>query len=141
MWVQAAIMVAESSPEVGPVDDEVASALQNDRVVDITTTGRKSGLPRRIEIVLAHLGDMMVISGTPGRPRSWYANLLAHPEFTVHLKRSVQADLPARAIPVRDMAERRVIMTRLAGRNASRTLTDVEDWVARAPLVKVELVA
>jgi hypothetical protein len=30
--------------------------------------------------------------GQPGRPRSWYANFLANPAFTFHLKDSIQAE-------------------------------------------------
>ena len=94
------------------MDERVVQALQTDRVVDITTIGRKTGLPRRIEIGLVHLEDMIVISGNPGRPRSWYANLLANPGFTLQVKGSAQADLQARATPIRDPDQRRAVFTR-----------------------------
>ena len=67
----------------------------------------------------------------------WYANLVAHPEFTFHLKRSAQADLPARATPLTEPAERRAVLGRILaklGRN-----DNLEDWVARSPLVAVKL--
>jgi hypothetical protein len=82
------------------LDERIAQALARDRTIDITTTGRKSGQPRRIEIWF-YPADWHTRSGSPGR-RFWYANLLADPEFTIHLKDSVQADLPARARPVTD---------------------------------------
>lgn len=74
----------------------VEQALTTDRVVDITTIGRTSGQPRRIEIWFEHVDGRTYITGTPGS-RGWYANLLAHPDFTFHLKESVQADLLAHA--------------------------------------------
>jgi deazaflavin-dependent oxidoreductase (nitroreductase family) len=80
--------------------DDVAAALASDRVIDITTTGRKSGEERRIEIWYHRLGGRYYITGTPGRPRSWYANLVAHPSFVFHLKESATADLPATARPI-----------------------------------------
>ena len=77
------------------MNDAVRQALETDRVIDITTIGRKSGEPRRKEIWFHNLDGRLFIAGTPGK-RGWYANLVANPEFTFHLKRSVQADLQAR---------------------------------------------
>lgn len=118
------------------MDETVRLALEADRVVDITTTGAKSGAPRRIEIWLWTLEQGgYAISGRPNRPRAWLANLLAHPQFTVHVKRGATADLPARAVPVTDPAERRRIVEEIARRSGQ---TDVELRVAKSPLVRVE---
>ena len=76
------------------MDEPSQRALENDRTIDITTTGRNSGQPRRIEIWRYRYDGRTFLSGSPGT-RDWYANLLANPEFTFHLKRSAQADLPA----------------------------------------------
>ena len=119
-----------------PPDERATAALKADRIVDITTTGRKTGQPRRIEIGVWAVSDGYVINGRPGRPRGWYANLLAHPEFTVHVKKSLQADLRARATPVTETEERRRIVTELAAMRPAEI--DVEDRVARSPLVRVE---
>ena len=81
-------------------------ALEQDRTIDITTTGRKIGRPRRKEIWFLNVDGRLFITGTPGR-RDWYANLVAHPEFTFHLKQSVRADLPAVAKPIVDAPQRR----------------------------------
>ena len=78
------------------MDEQVKHALERDRTVDITTKGRRTGKPRRKEIWFHNVDGRLYLTGTPGR-RDWYANLLAHPEFTFHLKRSVRADLPAKA--------------------------------------------
>jgi deazaflavin-dependent oxidoreductase (nitroreductase family) len=116
------------------MDEAVRAALSRGHRIDITTTGRKSGQPRRIEIVFANIDGTIVISGLPGR-RSWYANLIAHPEFTFHLKGRVTADLPARATPITDPERRRTIFSRLL-QQLDRP-TSLEDWVARSPLVEV----
>ena len=87
-------------------DPAVAAALANDLVIDITTSGRASGEPRRIEIWYHVVDGRYYITGRPG-PRSWYANLLAEPKLTFHLKESAQADLPATARPVTDPEEKR----------------------------------
>jgi deazaflavin-dependent oxidoreductase (nitroreductase family) len=77
----------------------IEQALTTDRVVDITTIGARSGEPRRIEIWFEHVAGRTYITGTPGA-RGWYANLVANPDFTFHLKQSVQADLIAHARPI-----------------------------------------
>lgn len=119
------------------MDEEVLKALRTDRIIDITTVGRKTGQLRRIEIGLVALKEDFFISGRPGRPRSWYANLWAHPAFTVHLKRSLQRDLPARATPITDPAERRAIFTAMV-QDAQRDDVDVEARLAGSPLVRLE---
>src|SRR5215211_3910424 len=94
--------------------ERVSRALANDRTIDITTTGRSSGLPRRIETWFYRVGDQIYLTGSPGR-RDWYANLLATPDFTFHLKQSVAADLPARASSITDPEERRDLRTHPLG--------------------------
>lgn len=94
--------------------DEVASALERGDVMDITTIGRKSGQPRRIELVYHNVDGRILISGHPGRPRSWLANLRANPRFTFHLKRGARADLGATARVVTDRAERERLLRPIA---------------------------
>jgi deazaflavin-dependent oxidoreductase (nitroreductase family) len=87
------------------------AAGTRERIIDITTTGRRSGRPRRIEIFFyrAH-GATYLCSGAGGGATSWYANLLAERAFTFHLKHGVRADLPAHATPVTDPAERSAVL-------------------------------
>ncbi|MCJ2520411.1 MAG: nitroreductase/quinone reductase family protein [Candidatus Thermoplasmatota archaeon] len=118
------------------MDERVVQALERDRTVDITTVGRRTGLPRRIEIWFHNLDGKIYITGTPG-PRSWYANLVVNPEFTFHIKGSVQADLPARAVPVIDKARRRDILSRILPRLGGQD--ELEPWVEGSPLVEVTL--
>jgi deazaflavin-dependent oxidoreductase (nitroreductase family) len=112
--------------------DEILGALGRDRTVDITTTGAKSGQPRRIEIWTWSADGAVYLTGTPGR-RDWYANLKAHPELVVHVKRGQQIDVPARARLIEDPAERRAVFSRLL---SSRH--DLEAWVADAPLAELD---
>ncbi len=114
-------------------DEQVRSALARGHTIDITTTGRRSGLPRRIETVFHNIDGRIVLSGMPGR-RSWYANLLADPRLTFHLKKTVQADLPAVARPVIEPKERRALMERVA---ANWGRTDLETMMVHSPLVEV----
>ena len=115
---------------------QVARALAQDRTIDITTVGRKTGQPRRIEIWFHNLDGRLFITGYPGS-RDWYANLAAQPEFTFHLKESVQADLLALAKPVTDKTQRREIIAAI--HQKLEWNREVDEWVADSPLVEVEL--
>ena len=115
------------------LDERVQRALSRGHTMDITTTGRKSGEPRRIELVFHNFDGRILISGQPGRPRSWLANLSANPRFTFHLKGAATADLPATARVVTDHAEREELLRPVA---ASWGI-DLPVMVASAPLVEV----
>ena len=130
----------EGVHELDGLDENVKQALKVDMVVDITTTGRESGLPRLIEIWAHHVDGRVFIMGAPGR-RSWYANLMAQPEFTFHLKQDVHADITATAQPVKQEAERRAIFTRVKEASAfgQRRDIDIESWVKGSCLVTVAL--
>jgi deazaflavin-dependent oxidoreductase (nitroreductase family) len=115
--------------------DLVRDELADDLTVDITTTGRQTGLPRRIEIWMLDVDGRFFITGTPGR-RDWSANLTADPSIIVHLKRHAHVDLTARATPVEDPAIRRVV---LGHPTAAwyRTQEPLDILVATAPMVEV----
>ena len=117
------------------MDEKIQRALETDMTIDITTAGRGSGQPRRIEIWFHNIDGVIYITGTPGK-RDWYANLLAEPSFAFHLKESVQADLEAVAVPITDEAAKRAVLGVVVERvNSTKPL---DDWVARSPLVRVE---
>lgn len=118
------------------MEEAIKQALERDRTIDITTKGRKTGQPRRKEIWFHNIQGQLYITGTPG-PRDWYANLTANPDFTFHLKQSVRADLPARAMPILDRAKRRDIISRIHQRLSGGR--DLDAWVEGSPLVQVEL--
>ena len=97
------------------MDDRIRQALDHGHLIDITTTGRRTGLPRRIEIVFHNFGGRLYVSGIPSRrTRAWLTNLEADPRLIVHLKGAVQADLDARARVISDEAERRTILPLVA---------------------------
>jgi deazaflavin-dependent oxidoreductase (nitroreductase family) len=118
--------------------DPIAAALSRGGVIDITTTGRTSGEPRRIEIVFHRIDGRMWISGLPSpHRRSWIANLAADPRLTVHLKGPVAtADLSATARIVDDPAERRSVLERVA---RAWKRTDIDVMVATSPLIEVTI--
>jgi len=120
------------------MNDTIRAALSAGGVIDITTTGRKTGQPRRIEIVFHRIDDRIWISGVPShRRRAWIANLAADPRLTVHLKGPVAvADLPATARIVDEPDERRRILDRVA-RNWKRT--DLDVMVENSPLIEVTI--
>lgn len=99
------------SPEIRRAIEITPAAGTRERIVDITTTGRRTGRPRRIEIFFyrAH-GATYLCSGAGGGPTGWNANLSANPAFTFHLKNGVKADLPAHATAVTDPAERAAVI-------------------------------
>jgi deazaflavin-dependent oxidoreductase (nitroreductase family) len=118
------------------MDDRIRQALASDRTIDITTLGRRSGQPRRIEIWFYRYDGRVFLSGSPGS-RDWYANLLANPDFTFHLKGSVQADLPAQARSITDEPERREVIAGIL-EELGRGSGNLDEWVARSPLAEVE---
>ena len=113
-------------------------ALERGLTCDITTTGRRSGLPRRLEIWYFLVDGQVSLTGTPG-PRDWLANLRADPRLTFHVKQGASADLAARAVVVDDPAERRRVMGAVMARNGwfRAQRFDLEAWVAGSPLVAV----
>jgi deazaflavin-dependent oxidoreductase (nitroreductase family) len=135
--------------------DEVCHALaigrsstMEDRTIDISTTGRSSGSPRRIEIVFYRIEDSIYLSGIPApRSRDWLANLSAEPHFTFHLKHGVVADLPAAATVITDEAERRRLLAPLVdqfnerrGDDSEWPRAELDEWVQGSPLARVDFV-
>ena len=115
-------------------DDRVRRALERGHRIDITTTGRRTGRPRRIELVFHSIGGRVYISGRPGWPRGWIANLRADPRMTFHLKGPIaQADLPATGRVILDRAERERIIPAIAAVWGY----DSAVMVASSPLIEV----
>jgi deazaflavin-dependent oxidoreductase (nitroreductase family) len=117
--------------------DAVDAALERGQTIDITTTGRATGKPRRLEIVFHNIDGRIYISGVPSlRRRSWIANLEADPHLTFHLKGRVRADLPATARIIDEESERRQVLPHIA-RNWGRK--DLETMVRYSPLIEVTI--
>lgn len=120
------------------MDPAIRQALSRGQVIDITTTGRRTGIPRRIEIVFHNIDGRIYISGMPrsDRARAWLRNLEDDPRLIVHLKGDVRADLPATARVITDPLERQTIFDWITT-HAWRQ--DPERMVAHSPLIEVIL--
>jgi len=116
------------------MDATTVTALHHSQVIDLTTIGRRTGQPRRIEIFLHDQDGLLFISGMPraDRTRDWIHNIAADPRVVLHLKQSVTADIPATARIVTDPAERRPLME-AAARRWGRS--DVDEMVRHSPLI------
>lgn len=117
------------------MDDRIRHALETERVIDITTIGRRSGRPSRIEMWFHNVEGDIYITGRP-LPRDWYANLLENPRLTFHLKQSVHADLAATATPMPEGPERERIIGIVHERVQSSV--PLQEWLDSSPLVHVE---
>ncbi len=120
------------------MDPDIDRALLVDTLIDITTVGRKTGQSRRIEIWFHYIDGKVYITGTPGS-RGWYANMLANPDLTFHLKQSIRKDISARATPITEPDDKRRVFQRMHEIEERMRGTDLEDRVSRAPLVEIEL--
>jgi hypothetical protein len=134
------------------VRDDVREALAKggspnilERTIDITTIGRRSGAPRRIEICFYRFEDSTYLSGIPSpRTRDWLLNLQDEPHFIFHLKHGVVADLPAVATVIVDPLERRRVFVdfvdnfnRRNGPDSPWPRASLDEWVEHSPLAKV----
>ena len=122
-------MAPESS-----LSEATGAALNSSQVIDLTTTGRRTGQLRRIEIFLHNDDGQLFITGMPraDRTRDWIYNIEADPNVVIHLKQAVVADVPATARVVTDPIERRPLIE-AAARRWGRT--DVPDMLRHSPLI------
>ena len=105
---------------------------------DLSTTGRRSGTVRRIEIWYLVVDGQVVVTGTPG-PRSWLANLRSHPDAILHLRNPAR-DLAVLAREVTDQGRRRHVAEeagRLQPWYADQPYS-IDDWVDGSPMVVLE---
>jgi deazaflavin-dependent oxidoreductase (nitroreductase family) len=139
----ASLMAGSASAErmivvMTTISDPRQRVFAHGDVIDITTTGRRTGQPRRIEIVYHVMDGRIYISGSPRRQRrSWLANLDANPHFTFHVKRGPKTDLPATARIIEDPDERRTVMDYII-RSAWHG-QNLDAMVAYSPLIEVTL--
>jgi deazaflavin-dependent oxidoreductase (nitroreductase family) len=69
-------------------DGEVGHEWNGATCLVLTTTGRKTGLPRKFALIYAEDGDdYLVVASMGGAPRhpGWYLNLSANPDVTVQV--------------------------------------------------------
>ena len=123
------------------MDEAIRRALARRNVIDITTTGRRTGQSRRIEIVFHSFDGRIYITGMPTETkRAWLANLEEIPAFTFHLKGNVGtpvADLPALARVITNESERRAIFARVI--ETAWHQQDLATMVDQSPLIEVTI--
>jgi deazaflavin-dependent oxidoreductase (nitroreductase family) len=122
------------------MNDHIRRSLARGHRIDITTTGRRTGLARRIEIVFHNIDGRLIITGSPRaeRKRAWLLNLETDPRLVFHLKRGTnRADLPATARVIEDETERRSIAEWVVT-NAWPGM-DVDAITAHSPMIEVTL--
>ena len=124
--------------------DELKTAYERGELIDITTIGAKSGNAHRIEMGFHHFDGTFYLTGRPGRKRDWLANVIANPEFTVHLKQSMTADIAVRGSEVTDPDERSRIMYRILveswGNPIAKADHILDRWAEGAPLASFSIV-
>lgn len=122
------------------MDTRVKEALSRGGIADITTIGRKTGEPRRIEIYFHYFDGDYYLTGRPGRKRDWEANIKANPNFTLHLKRGLSADVPVVGEPEPDAEVRARILRRALieswGSEPERVDASLSKWVEQAPFIR-----
>jgi deazaflavin-dependent oxidoreductase (nitroreductase family) len=85
----------------------------------LTTTGRKSGLPRRVTLWFVPDGKRVYLAGGATKPQ-WCRNLRAHPAVEVEIAghrrrgRARLVDDPVEASAVRDRFAARYVLARLS---------------------------
>lgn len=114
------------------LDPQTTDVLARTRTIDLTTFGRRSGRPARIEIWWFRVLGRFVITGTPG-PRDWYANVLANPAVIIHANGD---DYPGVATPITDPVFREAVFTDPQISWYS-TQAQLDDLVVRAPMVEI----
>lgn len=125
------------------MDRAIKEAMDRGGIADITTLGRKTGTPRRIEIYFHQFDGEYYLTGRPSeRKRDWEANIEANPEFTLHLKRGVSADLPMRGYSEPDPAERGRVLRRALIESWDSPSAGVDKalhkWVDNSPFIRFE---
>lgn len=122
------------------MENEIKRALDRGGIADITTVGRKTGLPRRIEIYFHQFDGEYYLTGRPGRQRDWEANIVANPAFTLHLKRGVVADVPVVGEPEPDPERRAAVLRRALveswDSDPERVEASLHKWVEGSPFIR-----
>lgn len=102
----------------------------------LTTTGRRSGRPHRIEIWYAVQGGTLYLLAGAGRASDWVQNLRAEPHVTVELD-GVAWHGTARVVEPGDEAARARALVH--GKYQERSEGDLSGWRESALPVAVDL--
>lgn len=121
------------------------ASRSRERTIDITTTGARTGKPRRIEVWFYRVDGRIYLTTTPAR-RSWYANIVANPDFVFHLKNGVRADLQAVGTPVLDRTQREAVFSSIIAdlnqpwnpAGIQQPVAPPDEWMQGSPLISVD---
>jgi deazaflavin-dependent oxidoreductase (nitroreductase family) len=102
----------------------------------LTTTGRRTGRPHRIEIWYAPDGDTLYLLAGGGTSSDWVQNLVADPAVLVELDGAVRS---AHGRVVEDGQEAERARSLVVDKYAPRYEGDLTAWRERALPVAVEL--
>ena len=115
------------------------AVLADEAFAYLTTTGRRSGLPREIEIwfVLSQDGTSVhVLAGAPDRAQ-WLANARADPEVRLRIggeERAGRAEVPEPGGP-EDAAARAALVAKYTRGDGG----DLEGWARRGGLLAIRV--
>ena len=116
------------------LSDEQIETLGSIRTIDLTTFGRRTGLPRRIEIWWFRVDGRFIITGTPGK-RDWVANIQANPNVVVH---AAGLDIETTVSRITDREQRVEVFAQPETRWYS-SQSELEHLLAEAPMIEVHL--
>lgn len=108
--------------------------LTSTRTIQLTTYGRKTGLPRRIEIWWFHVDGRFIITGTPGR-RDWLANVRSDSRIVIGVNGT---DIEATAREVEEPEFRELVFSRQETRWYA-TQSELRRLIESAPMIEVLL--
>lgn len=102
----------------------------------LTTTGRRTGRPHRIEIWYTAAGNTIYLLAGAGRSSDWVQNLVANPSVLVEVDGDVQ---PARGRVIEDADEAELARTLVFDKYTPRYQGDLTAWRHRALPVAIDL--
>lgn len=106
--------------------------LSEIRTIDLTTSGRRSGLPRTVEIWWFNIDGRFIITGTPGR-RDWLANVRSDPRVVIGARGT---EIEATVQEILDPEFRRRVFTQSETQWYS-SQAELDRLVEAAPMVEV----
>jgi deazaflavin-dependent oxidoreductase (nitroreductase family) len=105
----------------------------------LTTTGRRTGRPHRIEIWFAADGGTLYLLAGGGRSSDWVRNLDAEPAVVVELGASSHRGRARVLDGARDADEAERGRSLVFGKYAARSTGDLRSWRQRALPVAIDL--
>ena len=117
--------------------EKLLSQLSKEDYCYLTTTGRKSGLPREIEIWFGINGNSLYLLSGGGNQSQWVKNLLANPNVTVRIAKH---NFNGIARNVSEEKEETTARHMLAGKYQGwKEGKPLSDWGRTALVVGIEL--